>query len=64
MNIDKFVHALQSFNVKNNFIRGEPIKIKYIDVALYSTHLHFSTPITFKFKEEYNHKVDIRLPNY
>ena len=42
--IDEFLCALQSHGVKNTDISSEPLKIKYSNVALYSSHQRHSTP--------------------
>ena len=42
--IDEFLRALRSLGVKKDDISGELLKIKYSNVAPYSTHQLHSTP--------------------
>ena len=49
--IDKFLCSLRSLGVKKDDISGEPLKIKYSNVAPYSTHQRHSTPTN---EEEYS----------
>ena len=50
--IDEFFRALRSLGVKKDDISGEPIKIKYSNVALYSTHQRHLTPTRNEDEEE------------
>ena len=52
MNFDKFLRALQSFGVKKDDISGEPLKIKYCNVAPYSIYQRHSTPSKNQNEEE------------
>ena len=45
--IDELLRALHSFGVKKDNISGEPLKLKYSNVARYSTHQSNSTPTTY-----------------
>ena len=51
MGIDIFLRSLQSLAVKKDDISNEPLKIKYSNVALYSTHQLHSTPTKYKGKK-------------
>ena len=51
VSINKFFRALRSLGVKKDEISGEPLKIKYSNLAPYSTHLRHSTPIKYKDEE-------------
>ena len=46
--IDEFVSALRSLGVKNDNIGGELLKIKYCDVAPYSTNQRHSKLTKYK----------------
>ena len=50
--INEFLRALRSFGVKKNDISGEPLKIKYSNVAPYSTNKRHSTPTKYEDEEE------------
>ena len=50
--IDEFLRALRSLGVKNDDISGEPLIIKYSNVAPYSTHQRHSTPTKYVDEEE------------
>ena len=52
MGIDEFPRALQSLGVKKDDISGEPLKIKYSNVAPYSIHQGHSTPTKYEDEEE------------
>ena len=45
---DEFLRALRSLGVKKDYISGEPLKIKYSNVAPYSTHHFHSTPTKYE----------------
>ena len=47
LGIDEFLGALRSVGVKNDDISGELLKIKYCNVAPYSTHQRHSTPTKY-----------------
>ena len=57
--IDKFLRALRSLGVKKYDISGEPLKIKYSDVALYRTHQRHSTPTKYEDEEEDDDEEDV-----
>ena len=50
--IDEFLCALRSLGVKKDDLSGEPLKIKYSNVALYSTYQRYSTPTKYENEEE------------
>ena len=50
--IDEILRALQSLGVKKDDISGEPLKIKYSNVAPYSTHQRHSTPTKYENEKE------------
>ena len=50
--INEFLRALRSFGVKKDDISGEPLKIKYRNMAPYSTHQRHSKPIKYEDEEE------------
>ena len=50
--IDEFLRALRSLGVKKDYISGEPLKIKYSNVAPYSTHQRHLTPTKYEDKKD------------
>ena len=50
--IDEFLRALRSLGVKKDDISGEPLNIKYSNVAPYSTYKSHSTPTKYEDEEE------------
>ena len=60
---DEFLRALQSLNVKKDDISGELLKIKYSNVAPYSTHQRHSTP-RYEDEEEDDKDEDVRPPSH
>ena len=60
----EFLRALQSLGVKKDAISGKPLKIKYSNVAPYSTHQRHSTPTRYEDKEEDDDKEDGRPPSH
>ena len=50
--IDEFLRSLRSLLVKKDDISGEPLIIKYSNVAPYSTHQRHSTPTKYVDEEE------------
>ena len=62
--IDEFLCALRSLGVKKDDISGEPLKIKYSNVAPYSTHQRHSTPTRYADKEEDDDDEDVRPPSH
>ena len=62
--IDKFYPALQSLGVKKHDISGDPFKIKYCNVAPYSTHYRNSTPTKYEDEEEDYDEEDVRPPSH
>ena len=50
--IDEFLCALRSLGVKKDDISGEQLKIKYSNVAPYSSHKRHSTPTKYEDEEE------------
>ena len=59
--IDEFLRALRSLGVKKDDLSGEPLKIKYSNVALFSTHQRYSIPSKYEDEEEDNHEEDVCL---
>ena len=63
--IDVFLRALRSLGVKKDDISGEPLKIKYSNVAPYSTHHRHSTPTKYEDEEEDDDdEKDVRPPSH
>ena len=62
--IYEFFRASQSLRVNKDDISGEPLKIKYINVASFSTHQRYSTPTTYKDKKEDNNGNQVRLSSH
>ena len=62
--IDEFLRALRSLGVKKDDISGEPLKIKYSNVAPYSTHQRHPTPTRYKDEEEDDDDEDVRPPSH
>ena len=61
--IDEFLCALRSLGVKKDDISGEPRKIKFSNVALYSTYQRHSTPTRYEDEvEDDNDDEDVRPP--
>ena len=60
MSIDKFLRALRSLGVKKDGISGEPLNIKYTNVAPYGVHQRHSTPTTFEEKKEDDDEKNVR----
>ena len=60
--IDEFLRALRSLGVKKDDISGEPLKIKYSNVAPYSTHKRHSTPTKYE-DEDKDDEEEIRQPS-
>ena len=52
--IDEFLRALRNLGVKKDDISGEPLKIKYSNVAPYSTDQRHSTPTKYEDVEDDN----------
>ena len=62
--IDKFHRALRSLGVRKDDISGEPLKIKYSNVAHYSTHQRHSTPTKSEDVEEDDNVEEVRQPSH
>ena len=62
--IDEFLRALRSLGVKKDDISGEPLKIKYSNVAPYSTHQRYSTPTKYEYEEEDDDEEEVRPPSH
>ena len=62
--IDEFLSSLQSLGVKKDEISGEPLKIKYSNVAPYSTHQRHSTSTKYEDEEEDDDEEDVRPPSH
>ena len=62
--INEFLYALRSLGVKKDDLSGEPLKIKYSNVAPYSTHQRHSTLTTYKDEEEENNEKEVLLPRH
>ena len=67
MGIDDFLRALQSLGVKKDEISGEPLKIKYKNVAPYGAVQSHSTPVKYEHEkvneEENSDKEKVRPPS-
>ena len=61
--IDEFIRALRSLGVKNDDISGEPLKIKYSNVASYSIYKRHSTPTKYEDENEDDDKEKVRQPS-
>ena len=62
--IDEFLRALRSLDVKKDDISGEPLKIKYSNVAPYSTHQRHSTPTKYEDEEEDDDEEEVQPPSH
>ena len=62
--IDKCFLAIRSIDVKKDYISGEPLKIKYSNVARYSTHKRHIRPTKYEDEEEDDDKEDERPPSH
>ena len=62
--IDEFLRALRSLGVKKDDISGDPLKIKYSNVAPYSTHQRHSTITRYEDEEEDDDDEDVRPPSH
>ena len=65
--IDDFLRALRNLGVKKDEISGEPLKIKYKNVAPYSALQRHSTPLHYEHEklneEEDIEKEEVRPPS-
>ena len=61
--IDKFLRSLRSLGVKKDDISGEPLEIKYSNVAPYSTPHRHSTLTKYEDEEE-DDEEDVRPPSH
>ena len=62
MGIDEFLCALRSLGVKKDDISGEPLKIKYSNVARYKTHQLLSTPTKYEDHNKDNDEEEVHPP--
>ena len=62
--IDEFLRALRSLGVKNDDKSGEPLKIKYSNVAPYCTLQRHSKPTKYEDEEEDEDGNDVRPPSH
>ena len=62
--IDEFFRSLRSLGFKKDNIRGEPLKIKYSNVAPYSAHQRYSTPTNYEDEEEDNDEEEVQPPSH
>ena len=62
--IDNFLRALQSLGVKKDDISGEPLKIKYSNVAPYSTYQRHSTPTKYEDEEKNDDEKEVLPPSH
>ena len=63
--IDEFLRALQSLAIKKDEISGEPLKIKYSNVAPYSSHQRHSTLTKYEdVEEDDDDNEDLRQPSH
>ena len=58
--IDKFFRPLQSLGVKKDYISGEPLNIRYSNVAPYSTHQRHSTLTKYENEEKNDDEEEVR----
>ena len=62
--IDEFLRALRRLGFKKHDISGKRLKIKYSNVASYSTHKRHSTPTKYEDEEENDDdEKEIRQPS-
>ena len=61
--IDEFLRALRSLGVKKDDISGEPLKLKYNNVAPYNTHQRHSTITKYEIEEE-DDEEEVRPPSH
>ena len=64
MGIDEFLRSLRSLGVKKDDISSESLKIKYSNVAPYSTHQRHSTPIKYEDEEEDDDEEEVQPPSH
>ena len=64
VDIDECIRSLQSLSAKKDDISGEPLKIKYSNVAPYRTHQRHSTPTNYKDEEEDDNEEKLRPPSH
>ena len=62
--IDEFLRALRSLGVKKEDISSEQLKIKYSNVAPYSSHHRHSTPTKYDDEDEDDDKEELRPPSH
>ena len=62
--IDEFLRTLRSLSVKKDDISGEPLKIKYSNVAPYITHQRHLTQTKCEDEEEDDVEEDVRPPSH
>ena len=62
--IEEFLRVLRSLGVKNDDISGKLVKIKYCNVALYSTHQRHSTQTKYENEEEDDDEEDVPPPSH
>ena len=62
--INEFFRTLRNFGFKKNYISGEPLKIKYSNVAPYSTHQRNSTPTKYDDEEEDDDEEHVLPPSH
>ena len=60
VNFDEFLQALRGLcDNKNNGISGDPLKIKYSNVAPYSTHKRHFTPPKYEDEKKDDDKEEV-----
>ena len=64
VSIDEFLRALRSLVVKKDDISGEPLKIKYSNVAPYSTFQRHSKPTKYDNEEEDDDEEEVHPPSH
>ena len=62
--IDEFLRALRCLGVKKDDISSEPLKIKYSNVPLYSTHQSHSTPTKYEDEEKDDDEEEVQPPSH
>ena len=62
--INEFFSAFRSLGVKKDDKNGEPVKIKYNDVALYRTYHRYSTTTIYIDKKGFNNREKVCLQSH
>ena len=62
--LDEFLCAIRILGVKKDDISGEPIKLKYSNVAFNSTHQRHLTPSRYEDEEDDDDEENVRPPSH